>query len=173
MALKSSQPRRSASLKSERPILRTTNAVETPNNCSLGLAKYCVAMAAVSLARGRRGENGALKSRVSAPCAKIAVEPSTANNFNEKELRGTDPAATFAVSVARYAIEGNSHHGWVNCASAHRLLRCGTKRLVAADARRLAGLGITRAGAGRGILLYRAIEIELLTPGVAGTILKI
>jgi hypothetical protein len=49
MALKSSQPRRSASLKSERPILRTTNAVETPNNCSLGLAKYCVAMAPVSL----------------------------------------------------------------------------------------------------------------------------
>src|ERR1700730_18223104 len=45
MALKSSQPRRSASLKSERPILRTTKAVETPNNCSLGLAKYCVAMA--------------------------------------------------------------------------------------------------------------------------------
>src|SRR5258705_5389772 len=83
MALKSSQPRRSASLKSERPILRTTNAVETPNNCSLGLAKYCVAMAAVSLARGRRGENGALKSRVSAPCAKIAVEPSTANQLQE------------------------------------------------------------------------------------------
>src|SRR5882724_937775 len=44
MALKSSQPRRSASLKSERPILRTTKAVETPNTCSLGLAKYCVAM---------------------------------------------------------------------------------------------------------------------------------
>src|SRR6476646_7407250 len=84
MALKSSQPRRSASLKSERPILRTTNAVETPNNCSLGLAKYCVAMAAVSLARGRRGENGALKSRVSAPCAKIAVEPSTANQLQRK-----------------------------------------------------------------------------------------
>src|SRR6476646_1326388 len=45
MALKSSQPRRSASLKSERPILRTTKAVETPNHCSLGLAKYGVAMA--------------------------------------------------------------------------------------------------------------------------------
>src|SRR5260370_26170668 len=109
MALKSSQPRRNASLKSERPILRTTNAVETPNNCSLGLAKYCVAMAAVSLARGRRGENGALKSRVSAPCAKIAVEPSTANQLQRKKLRGTNPAATFAARVARYAIEGNSH----------------------------------------------------------------
>src|ERR1700726_4052627 len=49
MALKSSQPRRNASLKSERPILRTTNALETANSCSLGLAKYCMAMAPVSL----------------------------------------------------------------------------------------------------------------------------
>src|SRR5229473_666434 len=45
MALKSSQPRRSASLKSERPILRTTNAEEVPKNNNLGLAKYCMAMA--------------------------------------------------------------------------------------------------------------------------------
>jgi hypothetical protein len=41
-------------------------------------------MAAVSLARGRRGENGALKSRVSAACAKIAIEPSTANQAQRK-----------------------------------------------------------------------------------------
>src|ERR1700686_1614122 len=45
MAWKSSQPRRSASRKSARPILRTTKAVETPKICSLGLAKYCVTMA--------------------------------------------------------------------------------------------------------------------------------
>src|ERR1700739_844957 len=48
MALKSSQPRRSASPKSERPILRTTKAVETPNNCSWGLANT-VAMDPASL----------------------------------------------------------------------------------------------------------------------------
>src|SRR5215475_5719302 len=48
MALKSSQPRRSASIKSEMPILRTTKAVETPNNCSLGLANT-VAIAPASL----------------------------------------------------------------------------------------------------------------------------
>src|SRR5260370_23042719 len=62
-ALKSSQPKRSASLKSDRPILRMTNGVGTPNTCGSGftmLSEYCVAMAAVSLARGRRGENGTL-----------------------------------------------------------------------------------------------------------------
>src|SRR5882757_1009911 len=82
MALKSSQPRRSASLKSDRRILRMTNGVALPKICGSGftmLSEYCVAMAAVSLARGRRGDNGALKSRVSAPCAKIAIEPSAAN----------------------------------------------------------------------------------------------
>src|SRR6267154_2497325 len=86
MALKSSQPRRSASVRSERPILRTTNPVATPNTCSLGLAKYVVAMAAVSLARGRRGENGALASRVSTPCenrgrAENSKPTSTKRNF--------------------------------------------------------------------------------------------
>jgi hypothetical protein len=39
-------------------------------------------MAAVSLARGRRGDNGALKSRVS---AQIAIEPSSANQVQRKE----------------------------------------------------------------------------------------
>src|SRR3954466_7074461 len=38
MALKSSQPRRNASPRSEKVILRTTYVVETPKNCSLGLA---------------------------------------------------------------------------------------------------------------------------------------
>src|SRR5258708_15358767 len=93
-ALKSSQPRRSASLKSDRPILRTTNGVGTPNTCGSGftmLSEYCVAMAAVSLARGRRGENGALKSRVSAPCAKITIEPSTAYQVQRK---GASPDET-------------------------------------------------------------------------------
>src|SRR6266702_7443970 len=42
MALKSSQPRRNALPRSERPILRTTKAVETPNACSLGLANTVV-----------------------------------------------------------------------------------------------------------------------------------
>src|SRR2546427_8315279 len=109
MALKSSQPRRSASVRSERPILRTTNPVATPNNCSLGLAKYVVAMAAVSLARGRRGENGALASRVSAPCAKSRSSREQQANFNEKELRRTKPAATLSMNVARYATEENQH----------------------------------------------------------------
>src|ERR1700719_1468406 len=82
MALKSSQPRRSASLKSERAILRTTYVVETPNNCSLGLAKYCVAMTPVSLlvvAGERRAPSGrahpphARKSR-SSPANQVQQE---------------------------------------------------------------------------------------------------
>src|SRR5256884_8698225 len=97
MALKASQPRRSASVGSERQILRTTNPVARPNNCILGLAKYVVDMAAASLARGRRGENGARASRVSIPCAKIAVEPRTASQLQRKEFSpdeaGRDPFA--------------------------------------------------------------------------------
>src|SRR5439155_1725604 len=64
-----------------------TNGPATPNGCGFGftmLSEYCVAMAAVSLARGRRVDNGARKSRGSAPCAKIAVEPSTANQTSTK-----------------------------------------------------------------------------------------
>src|SRR5258707_13628196 len=80
MALKSSQPRRSASLKSERLILRTTKAVETPNTCSLGLANT-VAMAPVSLwSQG----NGAPSKRA-------------------------HPPRPFQNSVARYLIEANQH----------------------------------------------------------------
>src|SRR5882757_7528830 len=70
MALKSSQPRRSASPKSERSILRTTNPVATPNSCSLGLAKYVVAMV-----RSPSSGSRTPKSRASASCAKIAIEP--------------------------------------------------------------------------------------------------
>src|SRR6266436_893086 len=104
MALKSSQPRRSASLKSERPILRTTYAVETPNNCSLGLAKYCVAMAPVSLLVVAEEEGRALKRRTPASRAKIATEPGQ-TKFNEKELCRATPIATGAVSLARWRQE--------------------------------------------------------------------
>src|SRR5438552_3392558 len=64
-----------------------TNGPATPNGCGFGftmLSEYCVAMAAVSLARSRRVDNGARNSRGSAPCAKIAVEPSTANQTSTK-----------------------------------------------------------------------------------------
>src|SRR5438876_4209879 len=72
-----------------------TNGVATPNACGLGftmLSEYCVAIAAVSLARGRHGEKGALKSCVSAPCAKIAVEPSTANQLQRRRASLDDSA---------------------------------------------------------------------------------
>src|SRR6266700_165483 len=75
MALKSSQPRRSASLKSERPILRTTNAVETPNTCSLGLANT-VAMTPVSLFVG----------------APVTLRPLFARSRLRRENRESNPA---------------------------------------------------------------------------------
>src|ERR1700687_2635475 len=94
-ALKSSQPRRSASLKSDRPILRMTNGVAMPNTCGSGstmLSEYCVAMAAVSLARGWSGEDDAPSSHAYPPsCAKIAIEPSTANQVQRK---GASPDET-------------------------------------------------------------------------------
>src|SRR6266699_5962719 len=98
MALKSSQPSRSASLKSERPILRTTYAVETPNNCSLGLAKYCVAMAPVSLlvVAGEERRPQAAHIRLT---AKIATEPGKPK-FDEKELCRATPIATGTASLA-------------------------------------------------------------------------
>src|ERR1700674_1378815 len=98
MALKSSQPRRSASLKSDRPILRMTNGLATPNTCGSGfamLSEYGVAMTAVSLARGRRGENDASSSRAYPPsCAKIAIEPGTANQVQRKGALPDEPVAT-------------------------------------------------------------------------------
>src|ERR1700761_9128734 len=73
MALKSSQPRRRASPKSEKLILRTTKAVGTPNNCSLGLANTVVIVLASLPAVA--GERSAIKFRASVVCAKIAIRP--------------------------------------------------------------------------------------------------
>jgi len=72
-----------------------TNEVAVPNTRGSGfamLSEYCVAMAAVSLARGRSGENDAPSSHAYPPsCAKIAVEPSTANQVQRK---GASPDET-------------------------------------------------------------------------------
>src|ERR1700676_3248423 len=96
-----------------------TNGVTMPNTCGSGftmLSEYCVAMAAVSLARGRRGDNGAPKSRVSAPCAKIAIEPSAANQVQRKEASPDESRRDLSGEFS--TIEAKSTHGWVNCAPA-------------------------------------------------------
>src|ERR1700745_1785626 len=76
MALKSSQPRRSASPKSERPILRTTKGVETPNTCNLGLANT-VAIAPASLpvvaVERRRPNQIFLVSMGAQFCSRLAI----------------------------------------------------------------------------------------------------
>src|SRR2546429_4959604 len=95
MALKSSQPRRSAALKSDRPILRMTNGVGMPIGCGPGFtmfSEYCVAMAAASLARGRRGENGARSSHAYLPhVRKSRSSQVRQTKFNDHEIRGTEP----------------------------------------------------------------------------------
>jgi hypothetical protein len=56
------------------------------------LSEYCVAMAAVSLARGCSGKKRRASSHASPPsCGKIAVEPSTANQVQRK---GASPDET-------------------------------------------------------------------------------
>jgi hypothetical protein len=124
-------------------------------------------MAAVSLARGRRGENGALKSRVSAPCAKSRSSRVRQINFNEKEIRRTNPVATSPVSLARYAMEANQHSRLGRIVHLHKspLLRCATERWVLPAS--LHGIGATTR-VGQGV----AYPSTLLTPGATGTILK-
>src|SRR5262245_61273050 len=111
MALKSSQPRRNASVRSERPILRTTYPVATPNSCSLGLAKTVVDMSGL-LARDRRATH--------AQVAHIRIKRENRDrarqtSFDGKEPCRTEPVATGTASLARWAQE--STHGWVNCAA--------------------------------------------------------
>src|SRR5216684_2295092 len=132
MALKSSQPRRSASLKSDRPILRMTNGAATPNTCGSDftmLSEYGVAMAAASLARGRRGDNGAVKSRVSAPCAKIAIEPSSANQVQRKEASPDESCRDLCGKFSVIEAKMHARMGEL-CTCTNRLVRCVTKRLV-------------------------------------------
>ena len=160
MALKSSQPRRSASLKSERPILRTTNAVETPNNCSLGLAKYCVAMAR-SPCSWSQGKRRAFKSRAIS-LMRENRDRARQTKFNEKELCRTTPVATGAVSLAR--LKQDSTHGWVNCASAHIVCCVASPNDWCRPM--LVGLRIAHARPGRA-------PIELLTAGSTGTIFEL
>src|SRR4030081_2703314 len=96
-----------------------TNGLAVPDTCGSGftmLSEYCVAMAAVSLARGWSGENGAPKSGVSALICENRDRASPASSSTKKQLRQTKPLATCLISLAR--LKPNSTHGWVNCASA-------------------------------------------------------
>src|SRR6266478_9501829 len=117
MALKSSQPRRRASLKSDRPILRMTNGGAMSNTCGSGLAmlsEYCVAMAAASLARGRSDENDAPQvPRIRPHVRKSRSSRVRQTKYSEKQLRRTKPVATCPVSVAR--LKQDSTHCWVLC----------------------------------------------------------
>jgi hypothetical protein len=64
-----------------------TNGLAVPDTCGSGftmLSEYCVAMAAVSLARGWSGENGAPKSGVSALICENRDRAEPGIKFNEK-----------------------------------------------------------------------------------------
>src|SRR3984893_18848355 len=139
-ALKPSQPRRSASLKSDRLILRMTNGLMMPTACGSGvtmLSEYGVAMAAASLAHGRSNENDAPQvPRIRPHVRKSRSSRVRQTEHKEKQLRRTKPVATCAVSLAR--LKQDSTHGWVNCASAKSFVALRHQRLVPTDARRLA-----------------------------------
>src|ERR1700757_3357240 len=106
MALKSSQPRCSASTRSERPILRTTYVVETPKNCSFGLAKYGVDMAPPSLLVVA-GNGAPLHRAHPSHARKSRVSP--ANQVQQEGALPDDTVATGAVNLARYAVEARQH----------------------------------------------------------------
>jgi hypothetical protein len=96
-----------------------TNAAAMPSTCGSGftmLSEYCVAMAAVSLARGCSGKKRRASSHAR-PRPHVGKSRSSRvrqTKFNEKELRRTKPVATCPVSLAR--LKQNSTHRWVNCA---------------------------------------------------------
>src|SRR5262249_30515343 len=75
-----------ASPRSERLILRTVKAVETPNNCSLGLANT-VAMAPISVLV-LAGENGAPSGRAHSPHARKSRLSPTNQIQPERALPG-------------------------------------------------------------------------------------
>src|SRR5215510_1525171 len=101
MALKSSQPRRNASVRSERPILRTTYPVATPNSCSLGLAKTVVDMSGL-LARDRRATH--------AQVAHIRLKRENHDrarqiSFGERSLAGQNLSRPVQQNLARWKQE--------------------------------------------------------------------
>src|ERR1700726_3564554 len=123
MARKSSQPRRSASRKSERPILRTTYAVGMPNHCSLGLAKYCVAMTPVSLLVVAGGEGRSSSRAHPSHARRSRLSPA-----NQVQRRGALPDDTcrdrnneLSAMEARSKKQDRAY-SWVICASAHVVL---------------------------------------------------
>src|SRR5258708_39768951 len=116
-ALKSSQPMRSASLKSDRPILGMTNGVGTPNTCGSGftmLSEYCVAMAAVSLLAVAVVITAPLSHAYPPHVRKSRSSRVRQTKFNEKRLRRTNPVATCVVNLARQ--KQKCTRGSVNCA---------------------------------------------------------
>src|SRR5260370_38256403 len=82
-----------------------------PNAVRSGLtlcSECCVAMAAGSLAGGRSGENDEPPNHPYPPCcAKIAVEPSTANQAQRKAASPNETSRD--LSAESHAVEPKSH----------------------------------------------------------------
>ena len=123
MALKSSQPRRSASPRSDSSILRMGYVAASPKTCRPNfamLSEYVVAMDATSRARSSGGQNDAPQPA----CLRIDVRESRSSRVRQtqvhrKELSRTKLVATCPTSLARLASNStheNSTHGRVNCA---------------------------------------------------------
>src|SRR6516162_11910241 len=110
MALKSSQPRRSASLKSDKLSFRKIIVLGSPNACRSGFAtfsKYWVTMdASPSRAAGWR----ALSPRASAPsCLELAAAPSAANQVQGEEALPDDTCRDRSYTCETSAKEAHGH----------------------------------------------------------------
>src|SRR6185295_7277727 len=111
MALKSSQPRRNASPRSDSSILRMGYVAASPNTCRptfAMLSEYVVAMDPPSRARSRGDQNDAPQPA----CLRIDVRESRSSRVRltqvQKELSRTKLVATCLMTLAR--LTSNATH---------------------------------------------------------------
>src|SRR5215468_9122482 len=114
MALKSSQPRRRASLKSDKLSFRMIAVLGSPNacrSCFATFSKYWVAMDA-SPSRAERWKPRALSPRASAPsCLEIAAAPSAANQVQGEEALPDDTCRDRFCKTSAKEVHGHSRLG--------------------------------------------------------------
>src|SRR6267142_2223851 len=116
-------------------------------------------MAAASLARGRSGERCASSVAYPPPCAKIAIEPSAANQAQRKTL---SPNETSRDLWRQSSSNESGKHSLLGelCIRTNHLVRCVTK--IGADScSPTCAASDTRQARGRGMLLYSGIDAKL------------
>src|SRR3979490_1125551 len=116
-------------------------------------------MAAAPLARGGRGGRWGPSAAYPPPCAKIAIEPSTANQAQRKTL---SPNETSRDLCCQSSANESGKHSLLGelCIRTNHLVRCVTK--IGADSCSPAcAASDTHEARGRGMLLYSGIDAKL------------